>query len=643
MNIHFPIKIRLEMSGMTKLSKKLKRKLRNHQRIRDQLTHSIAQTPTPRPILIDDTISLFFRTTCAHRKDEIYQIIHPLEDTILDASLAKMKALTSDEIAKQFASIWLEYLSDIDFSIKSILEKKSALVWYMVESRLKPATAHTKNRVTVYLSRKSLRLFILKYGQPDLSGVSFHSDEVKIDELTEDLVLDIYKAERLAHCYYLATSELRMFWKGGPITLPDGIELNTDKDLATAEAIEWMDDRSENSHSFLSSSGGFATIEINYIQFAENSESKEFFIPYRLAAFPNVDHRSPPIFWPGDAKISFVAGSCNYHFAAFDFGSLHRSIEPFNDFLVQTHGFSGTSFVQFLQLFAKRFNSALETGDSKMWLQIHQKGYVISKKSVLLDDIFWEWKNWSKQSKFYFFEKESVLREKIDKIFSTLSCSIKECKNIDPFSRSNIPSFLILEDDYILIDFRNMMFSIDEFILKVRILSNQKQPKAAQKFADNFPIVATTFLRKQVIGLETIWPPNHHLKKNEFECDLNFVHSNVLFMCECKSRLTNIDKLIGKDFKMEDVWKDSLKDLDQVLRLCSYLKDTLSRHRVPENIVYVVPLVIYPNVTWIKTKDNSNCIGGVFPRFTTPDELAFHLNSFGAYPYTKDPLAIRIR
>ena len=174
-------------------------------------------------LIIDDYIAKKIREVWIDKGEVLKDIVESYDYKILQPHTEKMKQITletgdSDLIEKELYSLQ----ESLENALKRIIEKYSIIHWLQLESRFPYHSDVHKTRLksTVPLYRATFRVAILKYARVDVDNIERdkNTGEIYLKDLSEEMIIDLYKCDRLSFSYYMSTADLRNLWKGGTPT-----------------------------------------------------------------------------------------------------------------------------------------------------------------------------------------------------------------------------------------------------------------------------------------------------------------------------------------------------------------------------------------------------------------------------------------
>lgn len=589
-----------------------------------------------------DYVESMIKSAFALRSVELVHIEREYEYKFFDKHIHSLKNLNPavEEVEKALR----EQLSEVEFELKETISSHSILWWTILESRLPYLTNYSSNKATIGLSRLTLRIAILKYGliQPD--DIEYQETQVIPKDLSVDDIVSLLKIDKLAFIAYMTTADLRNLWKGGILRFEEGIkEYGWNHPEETKEAILWMDRRSETSGSNFFTTGIFVTLNLADIQKKISID----FPPWNLIALPNynlkIQWKDLPYIKGFDDIPEIVAP--NLLFLPLDFESIDSSIKPFSNFFSKAYGFTTTQIINVLILLAYRLKKVIDTNPS-MILQVSKRGYIpIRNRDILIEDILHFWEIMAEESKVFSSTPKELRKNVVERILSKFVVNVSnQNRNLDfdILSRHPSPWLIEIENKTILMDLRNVAHALDDFFYNAIVNCDES---TANEIRNLFPHLCWTEISQNSSRVKKMWNTNRVISVNgvKRECDLSFIVDDVLFICECKARRTNFKKFVGEKGAMVNQWKDSIDDLNSVISLAEFILNNKNEQsiNIPKKVNFIVPLIIYPDVTWIPQKKPPYLIGKRIPRFITPQELRKEIRTDLKF-FKRDELTLKL-
>ena len=595
--------------------------------------------------IVDDSIRNQIMSTWKLHGTELEAIMKGHEFPIYEKHLSTIKANSLEKNSTEVETRLKQVAEDIEEELRHIISSHSTPYWLILESRLKFSTSFTTNEGTVTLYRKTLRASIYKFGNDTVDDYNTDLREIRLKNIQHSDIISLYKIDRLAYALYMLSASLRNLWKGGIIYFQEGVHyFGFQHTPQTEEAIDWMDSR-EGTSSLLSRSGLF--LELNLANILKK-QAEKVFCPFPIYPHPNIDHKisfveeNPLKHYTKDILIPFP----NFIIHPFDLHGVNECLKPYSNYFFTKFGFPSESFVQFLMILFYRQHLLMSKNPLTAY-QIIMRGNIHTSNDVIVKDIVGFARDFNQQNIGHSFpegENGNIIAQKIlDSISLNIHCD-KEKQEIDLVSRTHIPWISKYSHNRIIIDYRNLIWWLDDFIYECLISADES---VVNNSADLFPTLIGAELLRQIPEIEILLPYNKTVTGNakiKREIDLIFKVKNIVFVCECKARRQNEKKLIGEKNKIITGWTDAQKDLEQVTTLTEFIsknKTFISNKLVSGDLL--VPLVLYPHVGWIPCKKEPYIILNSLPRLATPTELIHFLRSNTQLNnIEQDPLTLKL-
>ena len=588
-----------------------------------------------------DCVSLFMEDYVKQNHDIFETIIANYDQPFIKNFIKMSAEMESLDNPKKIQEIIKNLQSNLLNELKRIISKHSLYFWNQIEARLPTYKRYSENEDTVQMTREVLRAAILKFGSCEMDDMVEVDGKEVIPKLNGEGIEDLYKAECIAYSLYMTTADLRNLWKGGRLNIQlSESNFLFDHDSLSKEAIDWMDSRNRASAgSLIPSSGIYVTNDLNT---SMATELDTFNLSLNCFARPNINHKLKWKDYPNSKKMSFIPLklATNYLLLPIVLSSFRESIKPLETYLINEYKFSSNDLVNFIIAFSRRTKIILKRCPP-LAFRLLQTGYMTMKnKEVFIEDVAVFWSRFQGKNKL--FEPNcGNTREAVTNIVNTFTLDLSDRtqrEQVDICLRRHLPWFYIYPNGIFMHDYRNMWNKLDSFFYDCICKTSEQSGNKARNL---FPETVKNQLNIHASNVTFPWETNKKIKVSgksgqrfERECDLAFIVSDILFLCECKSRRSSKNKLAGEHWVMSDQWNDSKNDLNQVESLTEFII-TSSKSltvNIPDTVQYICPLVIYPSITWVKKKHSPYIIGDNLPRFCTPQELLtfIKLNDFGS-------------
>ena len=407
------------------------------------------------------------------------------------------------------------------------------------------------------------------------------------------------------------------------------------------ECIYWMDDRDENAETLLFRSGIYLDDGLQLIKELNGKPKGRI---CQTIIYPNIDntYNWNDLLESSLMNISYL--SPNNVFFPLNFENLRKVFKPLSPTMLKLYGFTSDQLVQVLFLNAFRIQKIFRL-DPRLALQLIQRGYIPTLPLYkLAEDLSTLWEHYP--NIFDEFDEgatESRQKQTTLNVLQAFSYRTDKRNQIDLSERKGLPLFINVSEDFNFLDFRNFLPALDEFIFDCILKGAEKVGNSARNI---FPRLAFETISMRQKSISKLWDFNKEFRsrgETKAEIDISFYIEDILFICECKARRQGKDKVIGKNRAIDYIWSDCEKDFEQVKKHIQFLVN--NRNTMKDinkyGIKFIVPLIIYPYITWIKKKRTPFCIGPNIPRFMTPCELQKYISN-NLDIFRNDPETIKI-
>jgi hypothetical protein len=561
-------------------------------------------------------------------------------DVVFKLDIANNREL----IAKKLFDVFEE----IESEIQRLLSKHSLHYWYLLESRIPHATTYSRDRGTIALYKRTMRAAILKYSNSDFSDVYINENEqILPKEIKKEDIADLYRVDRLSFSLYMATADLRNYWKGGKLKIEHGVGSHYWQHSKEIEnCIDWMDKRSNSSDNAFHQSGIYMPFRLADFGKKEGA----FFSPFPIICMPSYDGEFKWSMHPLYKKYFSIENEeqfpANYILFPFDFVQLEQSIRSFEPFFKKEFGFTVSDFIFILISVSYRFFRMAEVSGSHV-AQLAMRGNVkVSNRNKLIIDLVEICIKLENDLDDFVLSSKVSKNELVTKVLDIFTFNPKEKgarAQVDLLSRRGLFWIIDTGDDGVILDLRNFTFALDDFFYNCLISASGK---VQNRVTDSFPRISLDSILSSVEKAEFVWHANKELESADGqlrECDLAFKVQDILFVAECKARRSDSKKSSGRFYKMDTVWGQAKKDFhEQANTLALFIKANKSslNIKIPEDVKFICPLVVYPNITWLASESRPYKFSNELPRMCTPEELIKVLrndnmiNSFRSDPWT---------
>ena len=203
-----------------------------------------------------------------------------------------------------------------------------------------------------------------------------------------------------------------------------------------------------------------------------------------------------------------------------------------------------------------------------------------------------------------------------------------QMNNYDNIEKQISKEFLFMQitKEISIVDYTSFHHILVNFLSPLNSLDGKKG-----NIASNFLEKETNDKLIELVGKEHIyiWGKVRNDKKDEKEIDASFYIDEYLFIIECKSLSVSDGSIYGDinciKFRTKKI-KEFIKEVEN--KVDFLIKNTTNlNHPLPENIKYIVPIVITSFSEYIWEKNESLFISETLPRILTVNELEDLVNN----------------
>lgn len=505
--------------------------------------------------------------------------------------------------------------SDLEETIKEIVEKHSTLFWLQIYRKVDPdafnGIPEQIKPTTIYLILRTVDCFIIKYGKKE------RTDVMMINKNTLTPIYDVtYSGYEMGIIFYLCclyynlTALHRCISKGCKVSLGEN-DFETSIDEETEYLMRLIDIRYDKYGN-----------PIHNLCTSEYSRNQQF----RLK---NLDEKnmSKMIFESRAVNRELSDYPYNFIISPFFIEDVIKYTRFWTDMNIFVNGFTPNELIV---LIASLTRSRLDFCNNRIAfiLSFCTNGYIIiyrkkedtPPKQYIHDGI----QNYF--SGYYeLIHGQAITKKNENTLINRFISNYSNCNSIQPFSRTRLPIFIECGDTIVI----NLVNILDDLVSWTSCLNESQEVSVGANRGQLFQEEVRRVLSRNMDGSMRFYPESsERVYLNEKLCgeiDIGIKKNNILYVIECKHKLSYTDNIVETiDYvkKMNALQKAWLKQVDTLvnnLRNGAVLKD--GTQLCDDKIKYIVPLVCTAVPYYTKSSDNAYYIAKDIPRVLTPQEL----------------------